>query len=380
MQSEEKGIAPAEEKYIADAIADIDKELNELEKNSHIQSNEPIQIKRNSKIDLSEMIGVADNKKTENEEPIFLSPKQIKAEKLDYSRIVPSGLTNLDKRIMGFCKGELCVWSGSNGSGKSSVISQLAINGIDKGFKVSIFSAELSGARLLNWTQLQCAGKKYTKTTKYENFYTVPDDIKDKINNWLEGNLYIYNNDYGSKVERVLKAINDCIDKYKVDVVVIDNLMALDLSSAAGEKYDRQSNLVLALSQLAKKRDVVIHFICHPRKSMGFLRKQDISGSSDLTNLADKVFIVHRCNNDFKRSIKEFLGIKDDSPLLRYDNIIEVCKDRMLGISDEFIGTIFEKESKRFLNIEDESKYYGWEKDSNGFVKCDDNIKLPFED
>ena len=33
---------------------------------------------------------------------------------------------------------------------------------------------------------------------------------------------------------------------------------------------------------------------------MGFLRKDDISGTADLTNAVDNVFIVHRVNNDFK--------------------------------------------------------------------------------
>lgn len=126
-----------------------------------------------------------------------------------------------------------------------------------------------------------------------------------------------------------------------------------------------------------KLKNVVIHFITHPRMTMMFLRKNDISGTADITNAADNVFLAHRCNTDFKKGIKEHLGIRDDNLLLRYDNVIEVCKNRDLGISDEFIGMYFEKETKRFLNTVTESKNYRWEKDSDGFIQLQDE-ETPF--
>lgn len=375
MEPEEKGIVTEEESYIADAIAEIDRELRELEET---QVSNPVLKSKGTKIDLSEIIGISTDRSVEQEEPLFLTPMNIKFVKRDLSQVVPSGIDLMDKRIIGFNKGELSVWSGSNGSGKSSILSQLAIESINNKFKVAMFSGELRADRVLNWIQLQCAGRDHVESTQYENYYTVPEKIKKKINDWLECQLYIYNNNFGSKVEDVLKAINKCITENKIDVVIIDNMMSLDLASVNGEKYDRQTNLILALSQLAKKKNVVIHFVAHPRKSMGFLRKQDISGTSDITNLADNVLIVHRCNTDFKRSIKEFLQIKDDNPIFRYDNMIEIAKNRDMGIADEFIGVFYEKESKRFLNSINEEKHYGWELDKDGFISISDDTELPF--
>ena len=226
--------------------------------------------------------------------------------------------------------------------------------------------------------QLQCAGKKHTQATKYENFYTVPEQTKDEINKWLEDKLYIYNNNRGTKVENVLSAIKDCIEQNKINMVILDNLMSLDLASVSGDRYEKQTALVLALCELAKKYRIHIHFVCHPRKSIGFLRKNDISGTADITNSADNVFIIHRVNTDFKRFTKQDLGLKEDNPLYSYSNVIEICKNRDLGISDEFIGLYFEKESKRFLNTKDETKRYGWERDNQGFMTVVDEI-LPFD-
>jgi hypothetical protein len=162
-------------------------------------------------------------------------------------------------------------------------------------------------------------------------------------------------------------------------MVILDNMMSLDLASVSGERYEKQTALVLALCELAKKYSIHIHFVNHPRKSLGFLRKNDISGTADITNAADNVFIIHRVNTDFKRFTKQDLGLKEDNPLYSYNNVIEICKSRDTGVCDEFIGLYFEKESKRFLNTKDELKRYGWEKDSLGFMNID-NERLPFDD
>ena len=367
-----RALTAEEEAAIAAEIEAIDQQLNNIN-GAKRKSNEA----RGNKVDLSSIVGSVFTEKTD--EALFLTPTDIKFHERDMSRVVPSGISLLDKRIIGFNKGELSVWSGSNGSGKSSLLSQIAIESINNGFKVALYSGELRADRVLNWMHLQCAGKKHAIGTKYENYYTVPNEIRAKINRWMNDKLYIYNNEHSSKVEEVVQAIKGCIEKYRIDVLIIDNLMSLDLTSVIGEKFEKQTSLVLALTSLCKLKNVVIHFITHPRKTMTFLRKNDISGTADITNAADNVFLVHRCNTDFKKSIKEYLGIKDDNPLLQYDNVIEVCKNRDLGISDEFIGLHFEKESKRFLNVKNERKFYKWEEDKDGFVKEYDQGEIPFK-
>lgn len=355
----EEEAAFAEEKALDEEIEKINRELQKAGSSPFTKGGTV------KKVDLNSIVGSV--KEEVPQEDIFLSPMKIKIHKRDKNSTVPSGINQLDQRIMGFNKGELSVWSGSNGCGKSSLLSQLAIESIETGRRVALYSGELRADRVMNWIHLQCAGKKNVISTQYANFYTVQEDIRVKVNRWLEGKLFVYNNAHSSKVEEVVAAVKECIEVNKIDVIIIDNLMSLDLSSVSGEKYEKQTNLVLALTQLCKLMNVVIHFITHPRKTMMFLRKNDISGTADITNAADNVFLVHRCNTDFKKGIKEYLGIKDDHPLLRYDNVIEICKNRDLGVSDEFIGMYFEKETKRFMNSSTEFKHYGWENSPDGF-------------
>lgn len=332
---------------------------------------------RNQKSAFAEDIGLKQPEQT-IDRPIFLSPSRIKRRKRDMSKVMKSGITDIDKYIIGFNPQELSIWSGSNGSGKSTVLSQIAIEAINQGFKVALFSGELRDDRVLEWINLQCAGKKFTEGTQYANYFRVQNGVHEKINQWLEGKLFIYNNDYGNNVNKVLKAVMECIKANGVNMIIIDNMMSLDVASIGGEKYERQTSLVVTLCELAKQYNVHIHFVAHPRKAIGFLRKTDISGTADLTNAADNVFIVHRVNRDFKQSTKTDLGFKDDNILYQFSNVVEICKNRDLGIQDAFVGTVFEPESKRFKNNSMETKRYGWEKDENGFMDIDE--QLPFDE
>jgi len=281
----------------------------------------------------------------------------------DRSQIVsvPSGIHALDKRLIGFNKGELSVWSGGNGSGKSTMMSMIALESINRGFRVAMFSGELTDKRMKNWLHLQAAGKLYNKSTEHEGVYYTPKETGEKIDRWAGEKLWLYNNDYGSNAAAVLADIKAHIEQHNTDVVIIDNLMSLDLSDVPGDKWDKQSVIALALAEMAKRRNVHVHFICHPRKPTGFLRKADISGTADLTNAADNVFMMHRVNSDFIRLSKEFYDKGKAEQYFNYTNVLEVMKNRDLGVEDTLIGLFFERESKRLLNAPDERRTYNWQ-------------------
>ena len=273
---------------------------------------------------------------------------------------VKSGCEELDKKIGGFILGELSVWSGGNASGKSSYLNQLAIETINQGYNVAVYSGELTDKRLLNWIALQCAGADNVKENKEKNCYYVPNEIKKQIFNWLNNKLFIYDNSFGNKVEEIIESIEECVAKNNIKVVILDNLMSMNLAKYGNDKYDIQSKFVQDLSALAKKYNIHIHFVCHPRKTTTFLRKVDISGSADLTNIADNVFIMHRVNNDFRIRASELFGWNEGNPIFGFSNVIEICKNREYGVEDYFCGLLFETECKRFDNKLYERKCYSW--------------------
>lgn len=271
---------------------------------------------------------------------------------------IKSGIRQIDRDIKGFALGELSVWSGGNGSAKSTFLNQLALETINQNYNVAIYSGELTSNRLIQWITLQASGKE--NVVDVNGFYKPTDNARSKILYWLDGKLLVFDNSKGNRKETILQSIRDVVEKKKVQVVIIDNLMSIELDNAS--KYDEQSNFIKELSSMAKDLNIHIHFVCHPRKTTLFLRKNDISGTADLTNIADNVFILHRVGKDFIRNFKETFDIRDDKyELFNYSNVIEICKNREFGVQDEFIGLYYEKESKRLMNNLGETKHFGWE-------------------
>lgn len=297
------------------------------------------------------------------DEPDFYTVET--AKEIDRSSIVTikTGFKGIDDLMMGLNKQEVSCVSGFSGSGKSSILSQMSLNVIAQNYKVAIFSGELTESKVVNWIQLQAAGRQHTISNYNKNFFSVPADKKKLINKWLANKLFIYNNRKGDDVGTILQKLEQCIAKNKVDFVILDNLMAMNLDGYIGDENKKQKTFVLTIMKLAKKWDVHIVFIAHPKKPDGFLRKKDVSGSGHLTDAPDNVFLIHRNDVDFKAASKEMFRWKADHYVYSYDNVIEISKNRDFGVHDEFTGLYYETESKRFLNERYEPLQYDWEED-----------------
>ena len=275
---------------------------------------------------------------------------------------IPTGYKELDKKIIGLLLGDVTVLSGGSGAGKSSWIDCVALNAIQRGYKVGIWSGELQDFRFQSWINQIAAGKNYVcKREGFENYYYAPKNISNQISNWLEGKLFLYNNNYGSKWQQLFADVKELVDKEGVQLIVLDNLMALQIDNYEGDKYTQQTKFINDLKEYAKAKNVHVLLVCHPRKEGIFLRKESISGTADLTNLADSVFIIHRIGKDFEQRAGEFFGKDKVIPYLKYNSVIEVCKNRSMGMIDLLVGMYYEVESRRLKNEISENIVYGWQ-------------------
>lgn len=283
---------------------------------------------------------------------------------VDMSKLVaiPTGYKELDKKIIGLLMGDVTVLSGLSGSGKTSWIDCVVLNAVQRGYKVGIWSGELQDFRFQSWIDQISAGKNYVcKKEGYENYYYAPKNIANQINKWLEGKLFLYNNNYGSKWQQLFADIKTLVENEGTQLVVLDNLMALQIDSYDGDKYTQQTRFINDLKEYAKAKNIHVILVCHPRKEGGFLRKESISGTADLTNLADSVIIIHRIGKDFEQRAGEFFGKDKILPYLKYNSVIEVCKNRSMGVIDLLVGMYYEVESRRLKNEISENIVYGWQ-------------------
>ena len=274
---------------------------------------------------------------------------------------VKTGFTELDRRISGLFMSEVTVLSGSNASGKSSWLNTLIHNIIEQDYKVALWSGEMRDDILKTWIHMPAAGKRNMLKSKYEdNRYYVPDSVAEKIDAWLEGRFFLYNNNYGTNAEQILSDMK-ILEKAGVKVFILDNMMAMDIDLFEGDKNNKQKELILRIKDFAKTKMVHIILVAHPRKAVAFLRKTDISGTGDIINAVDNCFIIHRTNEDFLHAVRDFYNPSVASQLGVFGNVLSVEKNRMFGVVDYFCGMYFEPESRRFKNTIDEDIHYGWE-------------------
>lgn len=340
-----------------------EKRQQEYEKKIYARPNRKQEVKK---------IEVADGK------PVFYTATDILNLPREEESFVKTGINLIDKKMRGWKKGYVSVISGLRASGKSSVISEVCLDCVNSENRVSVFSGELAPKNFMRWMNLQAAGKGYVEPTQFDGYYNVRHEYQKKIADWLGQNFFLYNNEYGNNFSAIMEEFEKKVESDKLDLLILDNLMAFNISNLGENKWDAQTEFVLSLQRLAKRKNIHIAFVAHPRKAMGFLRLDDISGTGDLGNAVDNAFIVHRVNNDFIRLTKQMFGWKDDNELYQATNVVEIAKDRDGGLQDCFIPLYYEKESKRLKNSIVENKVYGWNRDHDGFSSIE-NLEIPFE-
>jgi twinkle protein len=284
---------------------------------------------------------------------------EVKAFDLDKIMRVKSNIKPLDKELGGFMMGQVSVWTGINSSGKSTLLGQLLIESVEQEFGVCAFSVELPAPLFRYWIELQMSGphnlSKKTDPITGDNHYFISNETAVKMRSWYNDRFFLYDNMLAITPESVLKVFEYATRRYDCKVFLVDNLMTM-IGGTGDDYYRRQSEFIKAVTQFAKKYDVHVHIVAHPKKVKGRVTKMDVAGTGDITNLADNVFSVHRITPD-DRNDKEFYDFRD------CDSILDIFKNRFSGRQEISIGLKFSQPSKRFYTPSDEAylrKEFSW--------------------
>lgn len=288
----------------------------------------------------------------------------VKKAEISSDDYVFSGFPSLDSVMVGFRRGHLSLWSGLRGSAKSTILNMCILNAAQRGYKTALWTAELDDTEVKNWLYLQASGKAFNKPSKFSSYFYTPKSIVERIDPWIDKYVSLYEQAYGDNYLQLENDIRELHAKDPHDVYIADNIMCMDLSDLDGDKYDKQKEMVKRLVRLAKELKIVIHLVGHPNKSLGFLRPNSISGSGNMPDLAQNIFICHRINTDFERSASDFLPKETLNEILMSGctNVIEICKCRDKGAAvGTFVKLWFEIESNRLKSDPYEVINYNWQ-------------------
>ncbi|WP_297132987.1 DnaB-like helicase N-terminal domain-containing protein [Terrisporobacter sp.] len=279
------------------------------------------------------------NKNIEN---LYVDASQIKRNK-STSMYISTGFKDLDNMLGGgFKYTSLNIITGVPGSGKSTIINQIIAGAIKDGNKSFLYSGELPESDLMFWFNRTVANECHLeeKNSKLgKKYIDVTDYCWDLISKWVKDKFKVYDSDSIANKDNILSVMEYLAVNKDIKLFVLDNLMTFDIGDHS-EQYRKQKQLCLGLKQLAKKYDLIVLLVAHPKKtSKGEGPSMyDVSGASEIVGSADSVIRTERVIRD---------DGEEESKLL-------LLKNRWGGITNRAVRVTFDKYRKRFYTCDEE--------------------------
>lgn len=287
-----------------------------------------------------------------------------KVERRDMSKVprTVSRFKILDSGIGGFFAGELSLWTGKAGIGKSTILGQMLLEAVDQGHSVCAYSGELDKDQFRDWIYLQAAGPKYIQyvadKVTGKKMAQANALAEQQISEWLGDRFWLFDLEVNARhnPENILNQFEYARMRYGADVFLVDNVMTVDFRDSKDKDFYRaQSDFGLQLAAWAKRRQVHVHLVVHPDKTLpdelSAIELRHVSGSADLTRAANNVFFLSTHMAEDKKG-----GKLVEKPILK------ILKNRRYGAKGlQWLD--FDKKSRRFFvdRTGDPDWAYGWD-------------------
>lgn len=208
--------------------------------------------------------------------------------------------------------GELTIWSGYSGSGKTTILNQNILHTMaNSNHKVCYASFEQTKEEL----ELLCVQQMFGRFT---------NERIDRSLDWLSDKMFWYNYGNPVSVNHMFDAFLYAMRRYGCDVFVVDNLVT---SGVSEDDKDAVMNFVNKLKSFCKENNVSIHLVAHSRKSQQddneskVPGKHTVRGHSSITDVCMNGLTVWRNPNP----------VEAREPEMPYDGLITVWKHRING-------------------------------------------------
>lgn len=195
----------------------------------------------------------------------------------------PTMLWEKTKDKVQFRPGEVSLWAGINGHGKSLVLSQVTLDLCHQGIPTMVASFEMKPVMQMSRMSRQAyAGRCPTK------------EFLNRMSAWTDGRLWIYDHVGAVEWRKLIAVMRYAIKHFGIQQFVIDSLM----KCVKGEDdYNAQKDFVNELCAFAQAHGVHVHIVHHVKKGESEHKapgKFDVKGSGAITDQVDNVFIVWR--------------------------------------------------------------------------------------
>lgn len=193
-----------------------------------------------------------------------------------------------------FRPGEVTLWAGINGHGKSLVTGQVALSLMGQGEMVCIASFEMKPRTTLARMGRQWHGDAPSSVYDTPEMIEGAKDVYRQFGDWTTPKLWLYDQQGAVKPDVILGVVKYCAKELSIGHIFIDSLM----KCVNGEDdYNGQKAFVDSLTGLARDLNVHVHLVHHIKKLANEDQepgKFDAKGSGSIVDQVDNFIAVWR--------------------------------------------------------------------------------------
>jgi twinkle protein len=247
--------------------------------------------------------------------------------------------------LVQFRPGEVTVWGGANGNGKSLVTGQIALSLCAQSERVCIASFEMKPEKTLErmarqWSAFNANDPAFLGDPRALAQFL---DLYEQFRDWTEKRLWLYDQQGTVSASQVCAVARYCAKELGVTHFFVDSLM----KCVAGEDdYNGQKSFVDELTAIARDHAMHIHLVHHIRKPSSeahLPNKYDYKGSGSITDQVDNVISVWR-NKEKEKNAQAGKMVSEQEPDAKL-----ICDKQRNGEWEGVIGLWFERNSQQFL-------------------------------
>lgn len=234
--------------------------------------------------------------------------------------------------------GEVTLWAGVNGHGKTQLTGMIALDLIAARQKVCIISLEMKPQETVERMCRQFSGFDTTVQNIGDSHEVAFMDGKyADLESLSTDALWLYKQTGSAKTETILKVARYCARKLKIQHLFIDNLAKCVRGS---DSYNDQKDFVDALFAISKDHGMSVHLIHHIRKLENEAKipdKMDVKGAGEIADIVDNIVVVWR-NKTEPAKRKE----------IDHDAVVGVVKQRHGKGWEGRIGLYYNPDSQQY--------------------------------
>lgn len=248
------------------------------------------------------------------------------------------------RTLFAFRPGEVTLWAGVNGHGKSMMTGMAMLSLMAQGESVCIASFEMKPRRTLErmgrqWSGQRPVGEWMQDPAVRDTFREVYSQFRD----YTDALLWMYDQQGTVRTDMVVGVVKYAAIELGVKHFVVDSLM----KCVSGEDdYNAQKNFVDLLTAVARDTGIHIHLVHHLRKGNSeadIPDKSDVKGSGAIADQVDNMLLVWR-NKKKEFDLAAGKKIADDEP----DARLICCKQRN-GEWEGRLALWYEAESQQYV-------------------------------